>query len=271
MIISIIIPTYKPQNYLWECLESIVAQTFSKSEFEVILVLNGCREPWKTEIENFILTKMQEVNVNFLQTDQAGVSNARNLALNIAKGDYVTFIDDDDMISSYFLQEMYQKASCDIVSVCKPLAFYEGVDGYVDYSITRVYYRLCNDGITSSFKARKYFSGPCMKLIPMNFIKGRQFDIRFKNGEDSIFMFLISDKIKKVAFTSPNAIYYRRFREGSAMTVNRKRSEIILNNLKMILVYCGIYFKTPWKYDFKLFVTRILGAIHSILAGVKKV
>lgn len=271
MKISIIIPTYKPQKYLLECLESIAAQTFPKQNFEVILVLNGCCEPWKTKIENFLVTSLKDMNINFIQTDQAGVSNARNLALNIAKGDYVTFIDDDDMISPYFLQEMYQKASCDIVSVCKPLAFYEGINEFVDYSITKIYHKLNTSGIVSSYKARKYFSGPCMKLIPMKFIKGRQFDTRFKNGEDSIFMFLISDKIKKVAFTSPDAIYYRRFRAGSAMTTNRKRSEIICNNLRMIYVYCDIYFKSPWKYDCRLFITRILGAIHSILVGVKKI
>lgn len=271
MKISIIIPTYKPQKYLWECLKSIAAQTFPKQDFEVILVLNGCCEPWKTEIDSFLLTNLQNMNINFIQTNETGVSNARNLALKVVKGEYVTFIDDDDMISPYFLQEMYQKASCDIVSVCKPLAFYEGEEGFVDYSITRIYNKLNALGIVSSYKARKYFSGPCMKLIPMKFIKDRQFDIRFKNGEDSIFMFLISDKIKKIAFTSSNAIYYRRFRAGSAMTANRKRTSIIFNNLRMISVYCSIYFKAPWKYDFNLFITRILGAVHSILVGVKKV
>ena len=50
MKISVIIPTYKPQAYLWKCLDSMVAQTFPKEEFEVILVLNGCSEPWKGKV-----------------------------------------------------------------------------------------------------------------------------------------------------------------------------------------------------------------------------
>ena len=79
--ISVIIPTYKPQAYLWECLDSMVAQTFPKVEFEVILVLNGCSEPWKSEIEDYITRKMQGMHIQFLHTEQGGVSNARNMRI----------------------------------------------------------------------------------------------------------------------------------------------------------------------------------------------
>ena len=270
MKVSVIIPTYKPKDYLWECLNSLVSQTFPYKDFEVILVLNGCSEPWKCDIEKYIANNMQGMNINFIQIDQGGVSNARNIALDNVKGEYVTFIDDDDKISPEFLQEMYEKASPSIVSVCKPLAFWEGKEGYVDYAITKVYNTYAKLAVVAPSKVRKYFSGPWMKLIPMSFIQDRRYDVRFKNGEDSIFMFLISDKITQVAFTSPKAIYYRRFREGSAMTVNRSRWKIAKNNFKMMSVYCGIYFSAPWRYNFFLFMTRLLGAIHSILDGVKK-
>ena len=53
MKISVIIPTYKPQVYLWECLDTVYAQTFSKKEFEVILVLNGCNEPYNSQIQEY--------------------------------------------------------------------------------------------------------------------------------------------------------------------------------------------------------------------------
>ena len=66
--ISVIIPTYKPQNYLWECLESLVRQTFPGQHFEIILVLNGCTEPWKSQIEEFIRRKMSKMNVLFIHT-----------------------------------------------------------------------------------------------------------------------------------------------------------------------------------------------------------
>ena len=70
MKISVIIPTYKPQDYLWECLKSLVAQTFPKEDFEVILVLNGCCEPWKSNIQQYIDDRMQGMNVKYIQTDE---------------------------------------------------------------------------------------------------------------------------------------------------------------------------------------------------------
>lgn len=85
MKISIIVPTYKPQAYLWECLDSIYNQTFPKSEYELVLVLNGCCEPYNTQIKEW-LSKHPDLQVQYFQTDEAGVSNARNMALDVARG-----------------------------------------------------------------------------------------------------------------------------------------------------------------------------------------
>ena len=98
MKISVIVPTYKPKSYIWECLDSIYNQTLPKNDYELILVLNGCNEPYSTQIRAW-LSKHESLGVQFIQTDESGDSNARNLALDHVKGEYVTFIDDDDFIS----------------------------------------------------------------------------------------------------------------------------------------------------------------------------
>ena len=262
MKISVIIPTYKPKEYIWECLDSLVKQTFSKEDFEVILVLNGCCEPWKREIESYISANMQGMNIRFIQTDTPGVSNARNIALDNAKGEYVTFIDDDDFVSPKFLQELYEKATPDTISLCYPFAFNDGDSAtQISYKITEAYdYCVENNKNTLTSKVRKFFSGPWMKLIPMSFIQDRRFDVRFKNGEDSLFMFLISDKIKTVSFTSKEAVYYRRYRENSAVTTKYSRWSIIDNRFKLICLYSGIYWHNPVKYSFTFYLTRVLAA-----------
>ena len=264
MNISVIIPTYKPQAYLWECLDSLVLQTFPKEDFEVILVLNGCTEPWKSQIQEYIDTKMQGMNVNFIHTEQGGVSNARNIALDNVNGEYVTFIDDDDLISPMYLEELYEKVNPNTVSVCYPYAFNDGkIEKQLPYGITDAYNycieHKCNK-LTSM--VRKYFSGPWMKLIPMSFIHDRRYDVRFKNGEDSLFMFLISDKIKKVAFTSKDAIYYRRYRDNSAYTRGKTKRENIANKMNMIKAYISIYLRKPQKYSLFFFITRLLGTLR---------
>lgn len=264
MKISVIVPTYKPQAYLWECLDSIYNQTFPKTDYEVLLVLNGCNEPYNTQIKEW-LSKHSDLQVQYFQTDEGGVSNARNIALNNLKGEYVTFIDDDDLISPKYLKELFENATSDTVSLCYPFAFNDGeLNKQLPYNITDIYnYCIENKCYKLASKARKYFSGPWMKLIPMSFIQDRRFDIRFKNGEDSIFMFLISDRIKNVTFTSKEAIYYRRYREGSAISSSRSIGNKVFNCFRCMLEYTKIYCRGG--YSMYFYFTRILAESKSIM------
>ena len=269
MKISVIIPTYKPQDYLWECLGSLVAQTFSKEDFEVILVLNGCTEPYKSAIEKYIAEKMQGMHVNFIHSQVGGVSNARNIALDQAKGEFVAFIDDDDFVSPQFLSCLFDKADEDTISFCYPYAFNDGeLENQLPYALTDVYEEMHKMKAINIFsRARKFFSGPCMKLIPLSIIQERRFDVRFKNGEDSLFMFLISDNFKNLAFTNKKAIYYRRIRLGSATTSNVGIKNNILNLSRLIIEYSKIFFRGGRHYNFNFYMTRILGAVRSMISS----
>ena len=93
--ISVIIPTYKPDYYIWECLNSIVSQSLDKGNYEVFIILNGDKEPFFTEIESYLKNNNLN-NFHLIYTQKKGVSNARNIGLDRAKGDYICFVDDDD-------------------------------------------------------------------------------------------------------------------------------------------------------------------------------
>lgn len=263
--VSIVIPTYKPQDYLWECLDSIKKQTFPAADLETIVVLNGCDEPYKSSIVQYIQQYFKGLNVRFLHTLDAGVSNARNLALDILEGEFVVFIDDDDFISSSYIEELYNKANKETVSLCYPLSFVDGTKDYKPYYITSDYNKYHDKTNCKYTQAKKYFSGPVYKMIHKDIIGDRKFDTSFKNGEDSIFMFLISDRINKVAFTSKNAIYYRRFRQGSAMLGKKNRRYVLSNCFKRIMAYTSIYIKHPFKYSFVFYWTRLLGSFHGAI------
>lgn len=269
MDISVIVPTYQPGTYIYECLDSLAKQTFSSTRYEVILVLNGCREPYLSNLRKYIQHEMAGVNVNLLQTDVAGVSNARNIALDIVRGDYVTFIDDDDYISPTYLEELYKKATPEIISLSYAKAFNDYTGMMFSYSITFEYEQKARFGMQLYYKVRRYFSGPCMKLIHRNIISDRRFDVRYKNGEDSLFLFLISDKIRMVDFTSENAIYFRRYRKNSAMTVHRSLLSKISNSLNLICSYSSIYFHNVRHYSFYFYATRILATIKSVFSVLR--
>ena len=100
-MISIIIPIYNAERWLNECLMSIVRQSYK--EFEVLMVDDGSKDGSKS-----ICTAFTEKDSRFLYfyQDNAGVSVARNTGLQHAKGDWISFVDSDDMIDKGFLGEM---------------------------------------------------------------------------------------------------------------------------------------------------------------------
>lgn len=250
--------------FIGMCLNSVYNQTFRKSDYELALVLNGCKGPFNAQIKEW-LSKHSDLQVQYLQTDKGGVSNARNIALDKVNGEYVTFIDDDDIISPMYLEELYENVNPDTVSLCYPYAFNDGkIEKQLSsYGVTDAY-NYCTEHKCNKLTSmvRKYFSGPCMKLIPMSFIQDRRFNVRFKNGEDSLFMFLISDKIKKFAFTSKDAVYYRRYRDNSAYTRSKTKREIIANKTSLIKAYISIYLRRPQTYSLLFFITRLLGTLR---------
>ena len=266
MKISVIIPTYKPQDYIWECLDSLERQTLSKEEWEVILILNGCREPWLSDIEQY-LNQHNITNIHLIQTDTAGVSNARNIGLDAAQGEYITFIDDDDYISPTYLEELLRHSTPNTVALSNSIAFDE--NGIIDtFSQAKEYSRCAKYGIQQFYRPKKFFAGPCMKLIHKDIIANRYFDVSLANGEDSLYMFLISDKMKYADFTNKDAIYYRRVRNSSASN-SISLFKTITNNFTLMGKFTRIYF-SHIGYSFYFYFTRLLACCHGILVKLKQ-
>ncbi len=264
MQISVIIPTYRPENYLFECLDTLRAQTLPVSQWEGIIVLNGCDEPWQTQIKDY-LRQHHITNIRLLQTDQPGVSNARNMGLDAAQGEYIAFIDDDDYVSDVYLKQLAQIATPDTIAASYTRAFSDETD-YIPYYIEQEYNRHAKEGKMPFYKARKYFSGPCMKLIHRDIIGQTRFNTAFQSGEDSLFMFEISNRLQFIQFTPQEAVYYRRMRSNSAS--NRlSHKQTIKNCWQMIRTYTRIY-RDGKSYLFRFYITRLLGAIHTVLDGI---
>lgn len=265
MKISVIIPTYKPKDYLWECLDSLAAQTFAKEDFEVILVLNGCDDPYKSQIEKYIKEHNGSLNLKFLHTLQGGVSNARNMALDYAEGRFICFIDDDDYVSETYLERLYDKADEDTIVISDTFYFEDGkAETQIPDRMTELFGIMSPDGKAEYMKGRRFLFNGCMKLIPSKMIAGRKFDTSFSIGEDCLFMFMISDRLKYVDFTSADAIYYRRVRPDSALHSHTGIWKIFLNDMKLVTGYTKIYLSGLKRYSLHFFLTRIRGALHLI-------
>ena len=101
-IISIIVPIYNVSPYLQLCLESIEKQTYP--HFEVLLINDGSRDNSKDICLEFA---ERDNRFKYIEQQYAGLSAARNTGILNSKGEFLTFIDGDDLIESNYLEELY--------------------------------------------------------------------------------------------------------------------------------------------------------------------
>jgi glycosyltransferase involved in cell wall biosynthesis len=89
LLISVIVPTYNSANYLSECINSILGQSYNK--LEIIIVDDG-------SIDNTQDLKLYDNDrVNYYYQEHQGISSALNYAINLSKGEYISFLDADDL------------------------------------------------------------------------------------------------------------------------------------------------------------------------------
>lgn len=249
MEISVIIPTYKPDYYIWECLDSIKEQTLNKNLFEVLIILNGEKEPYYNDILNYI-KKYNLENFKLLYTEQNGVSNARNIGLDNCNGDYIAFIDDDDYIDKEYLQILYQaiQDNGDSGIILSNYINFEEINKNI---ISKSNYKL-NFYSRNLIKFRQTFSMIWGKLIPKKVISNFRFNLNYKNGEDSLFMLEISKNIKYISTMKKEIFYRRRMRKNSANFRARNISEEFFNSYSMLKEYLKIFLKKDYKKIFIL-------------------
>lgn len=266
MILTIILPTYKPQTYIYECIRSLENQTCSKNEFELVLILNGDKEPYYSELNSYL----NKTNLQFklIYTDVRGVSNARNVGIDYAQqnqSEYIMFIDDDDKLSTVFIEDCLSKASSNHVVVSNVKTFINDKDTVLgDDYISRCYNKNI-DKKYNLYNYRCFFSSVCAKLIPSCVIQNTRFDERFKIGEDSLFGFEISNRIEKCILSNENSIYLRRIREGSASRSKQTFRYKLKNYSVLIASYSKIYFSDVKRYNFLFYVSRVYASIFKIL------
>ena len=103
-MISIIIPAYNAADYLAQTIESVLNQTYS--DFELILIDDGSTDRTREIIKDY---QCKDARIKYFYKENGGVSSARNLGLQKATGDFVSFLDSDDLWDRRFLELMYHK------------------------------------------------------------------------------------------------------------------------------------------------------------------
>lgn len=119
-LVSVIIPVYKVEHYLRECLDSVINQTYRN--LEIILVDDGSPDKCPAICDEYAL---KDCRINVVHKENGGLSEARNKGLDLISGDYVVFVDSDDVVDSRYVEILFEslKKSCADVSVCQRIRF----------------------------------------------------------------------------------------------------------------------------------------------------
>lgn len=109
VLFSIILPVYNAEQYIENTIQSILSQTYNN--YELIVVNDG-----STDRTNEIVKKYEQSNVKVVCKQNGGVSTARNIGMTYVRGDYLMFIDADDMLETTALEVLcgYIKKYCDV-------------------------------------------------------------------------------------------------------------------------------------------------------------
>ena len=105
-LVTIIVPVYKVERYLSRCIESILGQTYSN--FELILVDDGTPDRSGIICDRYA---EKDFRIKVIHKENGGVSSARNAGIDVAQGEWITFVDSDDWVSENYLEVLLDPLS----------------------------------------------------------------------------------------------------------------------------------------------------------------
>lgn len=286
--ISVIVPVYKVEPYLRQCVDSILGQTFR--DFELILVDDGSPDGCPAICDEYA---EQDSRVKVIHKENGGLSSARNVGLDVAKGEYISFVDSDDWIARGMLEAMFHKcvefgadlAICNVTKCIDEKRIIEDSSPMQDECFSQ------DDFVKKMIanQAWRYIIA-CSKLYHRKLFE----EIRFPEGfihEDEAIAHRIAGRCKKIVTTS-EVMYFYRQAEGSItnapLTIKRtdmlsaladrityaaqhKWKEMLnISLLRYTHLFLGLYFQFPRNNENRLYFRRMERCLKTAYPHIAK-
>ena len=222
--LSVIIPIYKVENYIIECLESVCCQLVEG--VEVIVVNDGTPDNAMLMARQYISEKYNHLEKQFVFIDQEnqGLSGARNTGISVAKGEYIAFLDSDDKLSNNYIEEILKVLQLNLdIDIIQFDALRFNNSGSVSLFLKPLEYlgkyQLDNNIYKFIFSSASWFAW-------LRVYKRKLFDIyKFpvgRNYEDAYLIPKIFAISKNIYFLNSQLIWYRENLQGISNTFSSK-------------------------------------------------
>lgn len=226
-LVSIIIPTYNGEEYILETIESCLNQSYDN--IEVIVIDDGSTQ----DIEKRLKMYIESGQIKFIKQKNKGLPGARNAGISMAKGKYIQFLDDDDLISKDKIEnqvKLLEKSEDVFGCYCKAEYFKKNKENKIfEFEIhpeEKFYKQLLNGNILTVNSA----------LIRRT---SEQFDESLKSLEDWDFWLSNALKDRIFKFDSDSVCFVRVHDKNMSKNVNR----MLLNEIKVLKKNLG---KSPY-------------------------
>lgn len=226
--ISVIVPIYNVEDYLNECVDSLIEQDYSN--LEIILVDDGSTDQCGSICDEYAI---KDSRIKVIHKQNGGLSDARNAGIDVATGDYITFVDSDDVLSSdyiSYLLNLLTEANADM-ACCQRTE----IDAKSRYK--KGYITPCNkitvfDNVENALVAKEIDTVAWGKLYTKDLFQG----IRYPVGrlhEDIFTTYKLIDRCKKIVVGQEGKYLYR-VRQNSISNINftHKHMDIVYGKLE---------------------------------------
>lgn len=253
-LISIIVPAYNIEKYIVRCLDSLTSQTYDY--IEIIVVDDGSKDNTGPLIDQYAL---KDSRIKVIHQKNQGVSMARNTGLDIAKGEYIGFVDGDDTadIDMFeFLVDQIEENEADIAH-CGYKMVYPSKAVYYHNTGTEII-QDGNEGVVDLLKGKIIEPGVCNKLYKKELFEEIKFDTSIRINEDLLINFKLFRKAQKAIFVDVTKYNYI-LRKNSAATSKSNIYKIMdsYKVAKMILEESEDVSEI-YPYAYKAFISKLV-------------
>ena len=242
--VSIIIPIYNTEQYLNQCLDSVINQTFQ--DIEIIVINDGSTDNSLNIIKEYQQKDSRIILINF--TEHKIISEVRNEGLKNTKGKYITFIDSDDWVTKDYVKTLYDniiKYDCDIVAT--NFYFCDKDKNYRKNKFPNFYHK---DNFSKNKNKEKLFAlrfnwHVWTKIYKRDFIINNKIFFDGIMMDDILFTYKSILMADNIIFINKRTYFYRTFRIFSTTLYDGRCYYVckIINQIKNLLISNNLYQK----------------------------